>query len=126
MRTARRALLRSLARVAIAAAWIASASPGQNPESRLIDDQPRIEIGRPPAVAAPADSRLPRPLRPTQDDALRTEHDRIDLDLDLKERRERRGEGESIESSWVAAVIFVMAGAALLLVITWVRRRGGH
>jgi hypothetical protein len=112
-----------MAAAVILAAWLVQAAPGQTPDTRLIDDKPRMDVGAPPGVDPAVD---PRSHRRIPEEVARTDRDRIDLDLDLKERREKRGDGESTASSMVAALVFVAAGAALLLLLAWVWRRGGR
>ena len=75
---------------------------------------------RPPGSDGPA----PRdPRTPAQIDARGTENERsLELELELKERREQR-DGGSGAPSWIAAVLFVATDGAFLLIVGWVVRR---
>ena len=115
------------ARPAIAAVpgsmvWVASAAAAisQQPDSRLIDTEPKVLI-RPPGSELPHADPDRRVAEPREDRG--TERDRgLDLELD---RSERRGlmDGGSTGRSWVAAAVFVAAGGLLLLLVTWAIRR---
>jgi hypothetical protein len=104
--------------------------PGpQDPSSRRIDPTPRIvlrpegaetgprPVSRPGLADVPG--RIPPPPAREQDRGL-------DLELDLKERREQL-EGEDRTSHYVAAaLVLVGSGVALLALLNWIsKRRGG-
>jgi hypothetical protein len=111
-------------RAIVLLAAIASAAPAQVPDTRLIDAEPKIHVGPPPVAVPGVRPGLPLPPPPPDDRASEPDR-RIDLDLDLKERRESRG-GDSSSSAWLAAAVFVAAGVILFLLVTWVFRRGGR
>jgi hypothetical protein len=110
---------RHVVRAAAVCLVLATGAVAQQPETRLIDTEPKVVI-RPPGGDAPApgDVRMPAPA-----DARGTEHDRsLALDLEVSERREQR-DGGSDTPSWIAAVLFVATAAVFLLVFGWAARR---
>jgi hypothetical protein len=107
--------------IAATALWIASADAAfaQQPDTRLIDSEPKVVIRQPggDAPEIPGGGRIPPPPDRGSD------VDRnLDLELEMKERRERR-DGGSATPSWLAAAVFVAAGGFLLVLVTWALRR---
>jgi hypothetical protein len=92
--------VRNLTAGLLAVAVCTAVAPAQQPESRLIDTQPRVVMG------------------PTGS----WDHAELDLDLEIEERRRAR-DRSSEGSSWIAAAAFVSAGGAFLLLAWAVRRR---
>jgi hypothetical protein len=108
--------------VALALALAAPARSGaQGPASRLIDTEPKVVI-RPPGAEGRDVTPDPRRAPPSDDRA--TERDRgLDLELEMEARREKRDAGSG-NPSWLAAAVFVGAGAVLLVLLAVALRRG--
>jgi hypothetical protein len=91
----------------------------QQPDTRLIDTEPRVVI-RPPESDGPA----PRdPRMPALPDPPGSEHERsLALEIEMKERREQR-DGGSEAPSWIAAAVFIATAGVFVLVLGWASRR---
>jgi hypothetical protein len=104
----------------IAAAVLAAAAQAQDPSTRRIETTPRIEL-RPPTIERPVSRRAPVEALPPLPGH---EHDRrLDIELDLKARRERI-EGEDPVSHYLAAAAIVVgSGIAVLAILAWAAKR---
>jgi hypothetical protein len=99
---------------------MAAGAAAQQPDSRLIDTEPKIVFG-PPVVETSGPRGDPRSTGRRDDP--RTENERgLDLELDLEERRELKDRGAK-KPQWLAAGIFVAGGGVLLLLVAWALRR---
>jgi hypothetical protein len=113
------------------AALLAACAAGQDTTSRRIDSTPRILIGppvAPPAHAGPASG--PGVALDATPPSPKSDRDRrLDLELDLEERRDalREGQGHGPGMDYVAAIACVVgSGAVLVAVLLWASKRRGR
>jgi hypothetical protein len=110
----------------IAGAVMALQAVAQDPASR-IDDTPRV-VFRPSADGArPLDVRLPAaPLEDARPETRSDRDRRIDLDLEVKDRRDALEGRDDGLSHWLALAAFVVGSAAILVAyLMFVARRRG-